>query len=73
VIIAQRACALLDKKSKKPAVKVTDCKNCEKCMKLGCPAISKGEKGVVINPAQCVGCGVCMQVCPFGCIQKEGE
>ena len=73
VIIAQRACALLDKKSKKPVMKVVDCKNCGKCMKLGCPAISKGKKGVVINPAQCVGCGVCMQVCPFGCIQKEGE
>ncbi|MBR2023516.1 MAG: indolepyruvate ferredoxin oxidoreductase subunit alpha [Clostridia bacterium] len=73
VIIAQRPCALLDKKLKKPAVKVTDCKNCGKCMKLGCPAISKGEKGIVIDTAQCVGCEVCVQVCPFGCIKKEGE
>ena len=73
VIIAQRACALLDKKRKKPVVRVTDCKNCGKCMKLGCPAISKGEKGVVLHSAQCIGCGVCAQVCPFNCIQKEGE
>ncbi len=73
VIIAQRPCALLDKKLKKPAVKVHDCKNCGKCMKLGCPAISKGEKGIVIDTAQCVGCEVCVQVCPFNCIEKEGE
>ena len=73
VIIAQKPCALLDKKSKKPAVVVKDCKNCGKCMKLGCPAISKGEKGIVIDTAQCVGCEVCVQVCPFKCISKEGE
>ncbi len=72
VIIAQKPCALLDKKSKKPAVVVHDCKNCGKCMKLGCPAISKGENGIVIDRAQCVGCEVCVQVCPFKCIEKEG-
>lgn len=70
VIIAQRPCALLDK-SKKPVVKVENCKNCGKCLKLGCPAISKGEKGIVIDKSQCVGCEVCVKVCPFGCIEKE--
>ena len=65
VIIAQRPCALLDK-SKKPTVKVDNCKNCGICMRLGCPAISKGADGVKIDPNQCTGCGVCMQVCPFG-------
>ena len=73
VIIAQRPCALLDKKSAKPKVEVKDCKNCGKCMKLGCPAISKGEKGIVIDKSQCVGCEVCVAVCPFGCLQKEGK
>ena len=67
VIIAQKPCALLDK-SAKPKVKVEGCKNCGLCMKLGCPAISKGEKGVVIDTAQCVGCEVCAKVCPFGCL-----
>ncbi len=71
VIIAQRPCALLDKKSQKPKVKVKDCKKCGKCMKLGCPAISRGENGIVIDTSQCVGCNVCAQVCPFGCIEKE--
>lgn len=67
VIIAQRPCALLDK-SKKPTVKVDGCRNCGICMRLGCPAISKGEDGVKIDPNQCTGCGVCMQVCPFGAL-----
>ena len=71
VIIAQRPCALLDK-TKKPKVVVENCKNCGKCMKLGCPAISKTANGVRIDPMQCVGCEVCVQVCPFGSLKKEG-
>lgn len=71
VIIAQRPCALLDK-SKKPTVKVDGCKNCGICMKLGCPAISKDENGVKIDPNQCTGCEVCVRVCPFGALTKEG-
>lgn len=67
VIIAQRPCALLDK-SKKPTVKVDNCRSCGICMRLGCPAISKGADGVKIDPNQCTGCGVCMQVCPFGAL-----
>jgi indolepyruvate ferredoxin oxidoreductase alpha subunit len=71
VIIAQRPCVLLDKKAQKPKVIVKDCKKCGMCMKLGCPAISKGADGqIVIDATQCTGCGVCMQVCKFGCIQK---
>ncbi|MBQ8283520.1 MAG: indolepyruvate ferredoxin oxidoreductase subunit alpha [Clostridia bacterium] len=69
VIIAQRPCVLLDK-SAKPKVKVENCRKCGKCMKLGCPAISKTENGIVIDTNQCVGCEVCIQVCPFHCIEK---
>lgn len=72
VIIAQRPCALLDK-SPKPKVKVTDCRNCGICMRIGCPAISMGKDGVQIDIHQCTGCGVCSQICPFHCLQKEGE
>ena len=72
VIIAQRPCVLLDKKLKKPSVTVHDCKNCGVCMRLGCPAISKGEHGVVIDKSQCMGCEVCVRVCPFHCLEKEG-
>ncbi len=70
VIIAQRPCALLDK-SAKPKVVVKDCHDCGICMRLGCPAISKGEKGVKIDPIQCVGCEVCAKVCPFGALSLE--
>ena len=72
VIIAQRPCALLDKSPKTP-VCVQDCKNCGLCMKLGCPAISKSEKGIQIDRMQCTGCGVCVSVCPFKALKKEGE
>lgn len=72
VIIAQRPCALLK------TVKYTghceigsDCKKCKVCMRLGCPAISQSEDGTVsIDMTQCNGCGLCVNVCPFGCIKK---
>lgn len=73
VIIAQRPCALL--KSVKYTGKCSigaDCRNCKICMKLGCPAISVVDGKVVIDAAQCNGCGLCVNVCPFGCITKEG-
>ena len=72
VIIAQRPCVLLDK-SPKPKAEVNGCRNCGKCMKLGCPAIVKTDSGIRIDPIQCTGCGQCVQVCPFGCIKIIGK
>jgi len=72
VIIARRPCALLNRRENKPFC-VTSCKNCGSCMKLACPAIERREKRVGINPALCVGCGMCAQVCPFGAVgEREG-
>ncbi len=72
VVIAQRPCALLKTVSYKGRCKVTDaCKKCNLCMKLGCPAISLVDGKTVIDPTQCNGCGLCMNVCPFGAIEKE--
>jgi len=71
VIIAQRPCALLKTVKYSGKCVITDkCKNCKMCMKMGCPAISLGKDGVKIDGTQCVGCGYCMEVCPFGAIEK---
>lgn len=57
------------------------CRGCKMCLEVNCPAISwragdgqtadgNKRKGVVyINPDQCVGCQVCVQVCKFEAIK----
>ena len=49
------------------------CVGCKKCTKTGCPAISynKEIKKSSIDRNQCLGCGVCAQVCPKEAIVKE--
>ena len=72
VIIAQRPCALLKTVKYSGCAAITDrCRNCHACMELGCPAISLAEGAVQIDPNQCNGCGLCVNVCPFGAIEKE--
>ena len=72
VIIAQRPCALLKTVKYSGNCKITDkCKKCKVCMKLGCPAISEKNGEIVIDKTQCNGCGLCINVCPFGAIEKE--
>jgi indolepyruvate ferredoxin oxidoreductase alpha subunit len=73
VIIARCPC-VTDRKQKAriPGIKVqvTDkCRGCQLCVqRFECPAIeSQGRKQPVkINEMLCVGCGVCVEVCPFG-------
>ena len=73
VIIAQRPCALLKsvKYTGHCKVDADKCKSCKMCMKLGCPAISFKDGKAVIDNSQCNGCGLCVNVCPFGAIVKE--
>jgi len=72
VIISQRPCALLKTVKYTGHCKINDnCKNCKMCMKLGCPAITVKDDKVVIDQSQCNGCGLCVNVCPFGAIKKE--
>ena len=71
VIIAQRPCALLKRVKYTGHCKITDaCKRCKVCMKLGCPAISADGDAVKIDSTQCNGCGLCINVCPFGAISS---
>lgn len=48
------------------------CGNCRSCLELfGCPAFRLEGGLVAIDPALCIGCGVCMQFCPNGAIGPE--
>jgi indolepyruvate ferredoxin oxidoreductase alpha subunit len=70
VIITKRPCVLLDKKYIQPPYTITDkCKDCGACLKLGCPAIRKTDKGMEIDASVCTGCGLCPSVCAFGAIE----
>ena len=73
VIITKAPCVLL-KGQKFPEVCRIDaeaCKKCGACLKIGCPAITKGEDGKIsIDATMCNGCGLCLGYCKFGAIKK---
>ena len=47
------------------------CKKCGACLRPGCPALTKNEDGTIsIDETMCNGCGLCMQLCKFGAIEK---
>jgi indolepyruvate ferredoxin oxidoreductase alpha subunit len=62
-------------------INVANCRGCKMCLEINCPAISWREgagqtkdghkrKGTVyINPDQCVGCEVCVQICKYDAIE----
>lgn len=72
VIISRRSCALLKSVKHNPPLKVeTDkCIGCKQCLKIGCPAISMKNGKSVIDHTQCVGCGICEEMCKPHAIVK---
>lgn len=70
VIISRRPCALLKYVKHNAPLKVNSdkCVGCKMCMKLGCPAISMRDGKAVIDHTQCVGCGICTEMCKIGAI-----
>ena len=72
VIITKAPCKLIIKE-KWSIFDINDetCIQCGMCLKLGCPAICKGEEKVSINSALCAGCGLCASTCPKQAISKE--
>ncbi len=72
VVISRRPCALLKTVKHKPSFKVDKekCKSCKACMKIGCPAISMKDGKAEIDFTQCLGCGVCEQLCKFDAIEE---
>lgn len=48
-----------------------ECISCEKCVGLGCPAITYEEEKGGIDRDVCVDCGLCAEVCPTDALRKE--
>ena len=77
VVIAQHAC-MLDREARKSQTVyemcVTDCVGCRHCLEnFECPALTLDEASdqVVIDGVRCIGCGVCVHVCPAGAIEAR--
>ena len=51
------------------------CTGCKACLRSGCPSLvfDPETKKTSIDSTTCVGCDVCLQICPFDAIVKEGE
>jgi len=75
VIISEAPC-IIKVRHKLGAVKkvnIEECDECYLCLDLGCPAIELDGKKPRINMLLCVGCDMCVQVCPTGAIQSVGK
>lgn len=70
VIIFEGLCITIDRKNSDCLVVENKCIGCMLCAKkLGCPAISIGEKKAVIDSVLCTGCNLCKVVCPTHAIE----
>jgi len=78
VVISKCPCPLELKKSKTLQIKEcsvdqSKCIRCHTCLKtIACPALLKKGKDVETDPTQCIGCGMCANVCPKGAIEVKG-
>lgn len=81
VIVVYGSCVIAAKRNVNAIPYKVDpdkCMACGSCFKLGCPAIIRGEaKGKLfkaqIDPAVCIGCDVCAQLCKFGAISSTAK
>jgi indolepyruvate ferredoxin oxidoreductase alpha subunit len=63
VVVSKQACALLVPRKPAKKVNIEKCIGCKVCLSLGCPAMSFENEKSHINPAFCVGCGMCAELC----------
>ena len=83
VVVSKSPCILLENRDKRKRgekidiyeINQDECKKCKTCIgRFGCPAIYYGDDGsILIDEAQCNGCGNCATICPFGAIHKKEE
>lgn len=70
-IIFKSPCIVVGKPGTRWQVNKEICTTCNACIKqLGCPAITRKDENVFIEPSLCYGCGLCSQVCPTNAIQE---
>ncbi len=83
VVIVEGTCVMLDEFKRRSVVSVDleTCNGCALCFRVGCPAILKSSDldaktsrpKAQIDPLLCVGCDVCLQVCPRDAIFRKDE
>ena len=71
VIIARTPCKLIDRARRAQVIfNGPKCKKCYMCLNIGCPALSKGEDGLIqVDRSICVGCYVCVASCKFDALK----
>ncbi|MCL2146140.1 MAG: 4Fe-4S binding protein, partial [Methanomassiliicoccaceae archaeon] len=75
VVVSKCPCPLELKRNKTLVVKECSvnqnkCIHCHICVKtIACPALIKKGEVVTTDPANCIGCGMCANVCPKGAIE----
>lgn len=71
-VIFKSPCIAVTGSSQPLTVNGERCVGCMKCIdSLGCPGIITSEGKAFIDKALCTGCGLCAQICPKKCIDRE--
>lgn len=72
LLITNRPCILIEKTKESNYIILDEkCNNCNRCLRLGCPAISSEDDEIVIDKSLCTSCDLCLQLCNFEAIVKE--
>lgn len=71
-VIFRAPCVSLIKPEAPVSIDAEGCTGCRKCItSIGCPAIGFDGAKAYIDETLCVGCGLCVQVCPFDVIKQN--
>lgn len=71
-VIFRAPCVNLIKPEASVSIDAQGCTGCRKCItSIGCPAIGFDGARAFIDESLCVGCGLCVQVCPFDVIKQN--